>query len=89
MSDRGDDELFVVKRWHLCVVVGPVVRFIGGMTARSLLLSTLRYYVFISGATDTSASNSPLSLPVSDRRAVGASGASTLQVCPLGSRWAG
>lgn len=48
MSNRDDSELFVVKRWHIYVLVASVLSFIAGMTVRSLLMGPLPYYVIAS-----------------------------------------
>jgi protein-disulfide isomerase len=59
MSDSHDEELFVVKKWHLYVAVTAVISFIAGMTVRSLLLGPLPYAVISSGASMASPSTAP------------------------------
>ena len=48
MSKRNDDELFVVKKWYIYLVIATVLSFIAGMTVRSLLLGPMPYYVVAS-----------------------------------------
>jgi len=48
MPKRSDDELFVVKKWHIYLVIATVLSFIAGMTVRSLLLGPMPYYVVAS-----------------------------------------
>jgi len=48
MTERNDDELFVVKKWHIYLVIATVLSFIAGMTVRSLLLGPMPYYVVAS-----------------------------------------
>jgi len=48
MPKRNDDELFVVKKWHIYLVIATVLSFIAGMTVRSLLLGPMPYYVVAS-----------------------------------------
>jgi protein-disulfide isomerase len=62
MSDRRDDELFVVKKWHLYVVMTAVLSFMAGMTVRSLLLGPMPYAVISSGAAGTPAATPAASL---------------------------
>lgn len=59
MAEHDDDELFVVKKWHLYVVVTAVLSFMAGMTIRSLLLGPMPYAVVSSAPTDAPASSSP------------------------------
>jgi protein-disulfide isomerase len=59
MPNRDDDELFVVKKWHLYVAVTAVLSFIAGMTVRSLLLGPMPYAVISGGATTAPLSSSP------------------------------
>lgn len=66
MSKRNDDELFVVKKWHLYVVVASVLSFIAGMTVRSLLLGPVPYYV-VADVPTGSTSAAPTSAPVGER----------------------
>jgi len=48
MPKRNGDELFVVKKWHIYLVIATVLSFIAGMTVRSLLLGPMPYYVMAS-----------------------------------------
>ena len=48
MPKRNDNELFVVKKWHIYLVIAVVLSFIAGMTVRSLLLGPMPYYVVAS-----------------------------------------
>jgi len=48
MAKRSDDELFVVKKWHIYVGIATVLSFIAGMAVRSLLLGPMPYYVVAS-----------------------------------------
>ena len=48
MPERSDDELFVVKKWHIYLVIATVLSFIAGMAVRSLLLGPMPYYVVAS-----------------------------------------
>jgi len=48
MPKRNDDELFVVKKWHIYLVIATVLSFIAGMTVRSLLLGPMPYYLVAS-----------------------------------------
>lgn len=66
MSKRNDDELLVVKKWHLYVVVASVLSFIAGMTVRSLLLGPVPYYV-VAEAPTGSTSAAPTSAQVGER----------------------
>ena len=45
MSKRDSDDLFLVKKWHLYVVIASALSFIAGMTVRSLLLGPMSLYV--------------------------------------------
>ncbi len=45
MSKRDSDDLFLVKKWHLYVVIAAALSFIAGMTVRSLLLAPTPLYV--------------------------------------------
>lgn len=45
MSKRDPDDLFLVKKWHLYVVIAATLSFIAGMTVRSLLLAPMPLYV--------------------------------------------
>jgi protein-disulfide isomerase len=45
MSRRNNDELFVVKKYHIYLVIAITVSFIAGMTVRTLLLRPMSYYV--------------------------------------------
>jgi len=53
MSKRSDDELFVVKKWHIYLVIATVLSFIAGMAVRSLLLGPMPYYIVASGVQPT------------------------------------
>ncbi len=66
MSKRSDDKLFVVKKWHLYVVVASVLSFIAGMTVRSLLLGPVPYYI-VADVPTGSASTAPASAQVGER----------------------
>jgi len=48
MRKRNDDELFVVKKWHIYLVIATVLSFIAGMAVRSLLLGPMPYYAVAS-----------------------------------------
>ncbi len=48
MPKRNDDELFVVKKSHIYLVIATVLSFIAGMTVRSLLLGPMPYYLVAS-----------------------------------------
>ena len=48
MPKRPGEELFVVKRWHIYLVIAIVLSFIAGMAVRSLLLGPMPYYVVAS-----------------------------------------
>jgi protein-disulfide isomerase len=66
VSKRNDDELLVVKKWHLYVVVASVLSFIAGMTVRSLLLGPVPYYV-MADVPIGSTSAAPTSAQVGER----------------------
>jgi protein-disulfide isomerase len=68
VSKRNDDELFVVKKWHLYVIVASVLSFIAGMTVRSLLLGPMPYYV-VADVPTGSAYTAPTSAQVGERPA--------------------
>jgi protein-disulfide isomerase len=53
MPKRNDDELFVVKKWHIYLIIATVLSFITGMTVRSLLLGPMPYYIVASGVQPT------------------------------------
>lgn len=53
MPKRNDDELFVVKKWHIYLVIATVLSFIAGMAVRSLLLGPMPYYMVASGVQPT------------------------------------
>jgi protein-disulfide isomerase len=62
MSKRDSEDLFLVKKWHLYVVVASALSFIAGMTVRSLLLGPTPVYVMgaipsegVAAATSTAA----------------------------------
>ncbi len=63
MPKRSDDELFVVKKWHIYLVIATVLSFIAGMTVRSLLLGPMPYYV-VGSAPPGIASPTAISPPV-------------------------
>lgn len=55
MPKRNDDELFVVKKWHIYLVIATVLSFIAGMAVRSLWLGPMPYYVVASASPGTAA----------------------------------
>jgi protein-disulfide isomerase len=63
MSNRNDDELFVVKKWHLYVLIAAVLSFIAGMTVRSLLLGPMPYYLVADAPQGTTAPPTPALSP--------------------------
>jgi len=55
MPKPNREELFVVKKWHIYLVIATVLSFIAGMTVRSLLLGPMPYYVVASASPGTAA----------------------------------